>query len=126
MKISLYTWLIAGILFLIGNVIYCVYLRRTYAYFITTKRCIFHGGILRRVERSVPYHKITDVEQSQTIIERGLSIASLRIFTPGTASVRSTPFKGQVAELNFVGLRDTEPPSETINEVLRRFEATGE
>ena len=112
-------------LFILG-LIYCSYLRRTYVYYVTNQRCIFHGGILRRIERSVPYHKITDVEMSQNFIERMLGISSLKIFTPGTGSMMASPFGGQRAEIAFVGLKDNETPATTINEIVRKFRATGE
>lgn len=118
--------LIVGPMLLIFGLIYCIYLRRTYVYYVTNQRCIFHGGILRRVQRSVPYHKITDVEMSQNIIERALGISSLKIFTPGTASMRVSPFAAQRAEISFVGLADSEPPAATINEILKKYKATGE
>ena len=117
--------IIAPILLILG-LIYCIYLRRTYIYFVTNQRCIFHGGILRRVEHSVPYHKITDVEMSQNLIERILGISSLKIFTPGTSSMRVSPFGGERAEITFVGLKDNETPARTINDILRKFRATGE
>jgi uncharacterized membrane protein YdbT with pleckstrin-like domain len=104
---------------------YCRCLRRTYMYYITNQRCVFRGGILRRIERSVPYHKVTDVETSQNIVERALGISTLNIFTPGTGSMTATPFGGQRAEISFVGLTDSETPAATINEILRRFRATG-
>ena len=105
--------------------IYCDFLRRTYVYSITNQRCVFHGGILKRVERSVYYHKVTDVERSQNIIERILGISTLNIFTPGTSSrVDNSPFPK--AEISFVGLKDNESPAETINGILRKFRATGE
>lgn len=119
--------LIIAPILLILALIYCSYLRRTYVYYITNQRCIFHGGILRRTERSVPYHKITDVEMSQNIIERVLGISTLNIFTPGTGSMhRGSPFGGQKAEISFVGLKDNETPAESINQILRKFKATGE
>jgi uncharacterized membrane protein YdbT with pleckstrin-like domain len=105
--------------------VYCVFLRRTYVYTVTDQRCVFHGGILRRVERSVPYHKVTDVEMSQNIVERAAGISSLNIFTPGTGSAGAA-LGGQKAELTFAGLKDNETPATTINEVLRTFRATGE
>ena len=61
---------IVGPGFLMLAMIYCEFLRRTYVYYITNQRCVFHGGIIRRIERSVHYHKVTDVEMSQNIIER--------------------------------------------------------
>ncbi|KPK86255.1 MAG: hypothetical protein AMJ81_01695 [Phycisphaerae bacterium SM23_33] len=111
--------------FLSAGLIYCAYLRRTYVYYITSQRCVFHGGILRRVERSVPYHKITDVEMSQNIFERVLGISTLRIFTPGTASV-SPQAPWQQAEITFVGLKDSDTPADIVNDQLRKFKATGE
>jgi len=118
--------LIMAPILLILSLIYCSYLRRTYAYYVTNQRCVFSGGILRKVVRSIPYHKITDVEMSQNIIERVLGISSLKIFTPGTGSMRVSPFAGQRAEISFVGLSDNETPAITINETLRKFKATGE
>ena len=105
--------------------IYCVYLRRTYVYTITNRRCIFRGGILRRVEHSVPFHKVTDVEMSQNIIERILGISSLGIFTPGTGSMGAS-CKGRRPEIAFVGLKDNEAPAEIINDILSNYKATGQ
>ena len=105
--------------------IYCVYLRRTYVYTITNRRCIFRGGILRRVEHSVPFHKVTDVEMSQNIIERILGISSLGIFTPGTGSMGSS-CKGRRPEIAFIGLKDNETPAEIINDILSNYKATGQ
>ena len=111
--------------FLMLAMIYCEFLRRTYVYYITNQRCVFHGGIIRRVERSVYYHKVTDVERSQNIIERILDISTLNIFTPGTSSrADNSPF--QKAEISFVGLKDNESPAESINGILRKFRATGD
>jgi uncharacterized membrane protein YdbT with pleckstrin-like domain len=118
--------LIVALVVLVLALVYCSFLRKTYVYYITNQRCIFHGGILRRIERSVPYHKVTDVEMSQNIFERILGISSLKIFTPGTASMKMSPFGGERAEITFVGLRDNETPAATINGILRRFKATGE
>jgi len=112
---------------LLVALVYCGFLLRSYIYYITDQRCVFHGGILRRVERSVPYHKVTDVEISQHIGERILGISKLQIFTPGTGSMMGYPFSGQQrAEISFVGLKDSETPAETINGILSRFRATGE
>ncbi|MHC4200147.1 MAG: PH domain-containing protein [Planctomycetota bacterium] len=117
---------LAAVAFLVLAFVYCVYLRRSYVYYVTNQRCVFKGGILLRIERSVPYHKVTDVEMRQNIIERILGISKLNIFTPGTASVVNTPFGGPRAEISFVGLADSETPAATINETLRKFRATGE
>ncbi len=80
------------------------------------------GGIIRYRERSIPYHKITDVELSKNIIERILGLSSIRIFTPGTAS-RSFNWGffggGQSPELNYEGLEESEDPTESINLQVR-------
>jgi uncharacterized membrane protein YdbT with pleckstrin-like domain len=117
--------IIFGLGFLLLALVYCEFLRRTYVYYITNQRCVFHGGIIRRVERSVHYHKVTDVEMSQHIIERILGISTLNIFTPGTSS-RGSDSSFQKAEISFVGLKDNERPTDTINGILRKFRATGE
>ena len=118
--------LILGPVILLLALIYCRVLRKTYVYYVTDQRCVFHGGILRRIERSVPYHKVTDVEMSQNIVERILDISTLKVFTPGTSSMQTSLFGGQRAEISFDGLKDNETPASTINEILRKFRATGE
>jgi uncharacterized membrane protein YdbT with pleckstrin-like domain len=117
--------ILLGLTLFILVLVYYEFLRRTYVYYITNQRCVFHGGIIRRVERSVYYHKITDVEMSQNIIERLLGISTLNIFTPGTSS-RGGNSSLQKAEISFVGLKDNESPAETINGILKKFRATGE
>lgn len=94
--------------------IYIIYLRKTYRYIITNRRCIFVGGILKRIERTVPYKKITDIQRSQNILERILGIWNVQVFTPGTASMQIGQAKAR-AELNFDGLLNSEDVYETIN-----------
>jgi uncharacterized membrane protein YdbT with pleckstrin-like domain len=94
--------------------IYLIYLRRTYRYIVTNRRCIFVGGILKRIERSVPYKKITDIQRSQNIIERMLGIWNVQVFTPGTASMQIGQAKAR-AELNFDGLMNSEDMYAAIN-----------
>lgn len=93
---------------------YLYFLRQTYRYIITDRRCIFVGGILKRVERTVPHKKITDIQRSQNIIERMLGIWNVQVFTPGTASVQIGQAKAR-AELNFDGLIDSEEIYEAIS-----------
>ena len=94
--------------------IYLIYLRKTYRYIITNRRCIFVGGILKRIERTVPYKKITDIQRSQNILERILGIWNVQVFTPGTASMQIGQAKAK-AELNFDGLLNSEDVYEAIN-----------
>lgn len=94
--------------------IYLYFLRKTYRYIITDRRCIFVGGILKRVERTVPHKKITDIQRSQNIIERLLKIWNVQVFTPGTASVQIGQTKAR-AELNYDGLINSEEVYEAIS-----------
>lgn len=94
--------------------IYLHFLRQTYRYIVTDERCIFVGGILKRVERTVPHKKITDIQRTQNIIERILGIWNVQVFTPGTASVQIGQSKAR-AELNFDGLIDSEEIYEAIS-----------
>lgn len=94
--------------------LYLHFLRKTYRYIITDRRCIFVGGILKRVERTVPHKKITDIQRSQNIIERMLGIWNVQVFTPGTASVQIGQAKAR-AELNYDGLVNSEEVYEAIS-----------
>lgn len=104
-----------------SSFIYAIVLRGTYRYYITSQRCVFVGGIVRYRERSIPYHKITDVELSMNLIERAMGMSSIRIFTPGTSSSRAFGlwFSGHAPELSFEGLSDSEEPTESINLLVR-------
>ncbi|MDD2688610.1 MAG: PH domain-containing protein [Candidatus Omnitrophica bacterium] len=99
-------------------------LKETYHYYITNQRCVFEGGIIVRRLRSVPYHKITDVEINQNIIERFIGLYSLKIFTPGTGSVGVPGF--EKAEIVFYGLKDAETAANIIQGILKQYKATGE
>jgi uncharacterized membrane protein YdbT with pleckstrin-like domain len=112
-----------AVVFLAVLIIYYYYLHQTHLYVITDTRCIFKGGILRHIERSIPFHKITDVEQSQNILERIFGIGSLNLFTPGTSSM--SPYGIQKPEIKFEGLVDREAPAEAINQILRQFKTSG-
>jgi uncharacterized membrane protein YdbT with pleckstrin-like domain len=60
---------IAAFLGFVISIIYHKHLIKTISYVITNKRCIYSGGILRKVMHSVNFGKITDVEISQNILE---------------------------------------------------------
>lgn len=99
--------------------LYYIYLRKSYTYIITNKRCIFVGGILKRTERSVSYKKVTDVQRSQNILERILGIWNVQIFTPGTGSVAIGLGQQAKAEINFDGLTNSEESMEAINKYIQ-------
>lgn len=112
----------AGLVILASTLLYCVYLRRSYLYMITSRRCIFRGGILRHVEHSVPCHKITDVEQSRTIFERLLGLSTIGIYTPGTGSASGgISLGGRHPEIAFPGLGNSEDPAEIISQIVLKY-----
>lgn len=111
-----------GLLVFTLAVIYAACLLRTYRYYVTNRRCAFSGGILLRVRHSIPYHKITDLEQRQNILQRLFGIWSLRIYTPGTSSGK----EGANPELLFQGLSDPDEPTDAITDFLTEFRATGQ
>lgn len=120
----LYTIIFVAPIWSIIFLFYYKALKETFRYYITNQRCIFEGGIIVRRRRNVPYHKITDVEINQNIIERILGIYSLKVFTPGTGSVGMSGF--EKAEIVFYGLNDAETPARIIQDILRKYKATGE
>lgn len=110
-------WMWALALVMLASIIiqiYLYYLKKTYRYIITDRRCILIGGILKRIERSVPYKKVTDIQRSQNILERMLGIWNVQIYTPGTASMQVGHARTK-AEINFDGLVNSEELYEAIN-----------
>jgi uncharacterized membrane protein YdbT with pleckstrin-like domain len=116
---------LAGLLVLAASGFYAACLRRTYRYYVTDKRCAFSGGILLRIRHSVPYHKVTDIEQRQGIVQRLFGIWQVGIYTPGTSSSTARGTAGR-PEIAFQGLTDPDEATEAIAEVLSRLKTTGE
>lgn len=114
-----FTVIVIAILFPL-SFFYISALQKTFKYTITNRRCVFKGGIVRRIERSIPYHKITDVEKSENILERLLGISTVKVFTPGTASMNFGPFGGQSSEITYEGVSDSDEISEIINDQVRK------
>ena len=107
------------------SIAYIAALRRTYRYVITDHRVLFIGGLLVRRRRSVPYHKITDVEVSRSPLDQILGISTLKMYTAGSSSVRAWPSKDQ-AEVTFPGLVDEQQAERILNTTLARYRTTGE
>lgn len=116
---------VAAPLLLGAGFLYTVALRRTYRYFITNQRVVFTGGLLLSRRRSVHYHKITDIEVSQHIVERLLGIRTLKAYTAGTSGFTGWPWMER-AEITFPGLAESDTAERLINNVLRTYRATGQ
>lgn len=97
----------------------------TISYYVTDRKCVWSGGILRKVEHSVSYHKITDIERSQNLIEQILKLSTASLFTPGTSSMGAGlgARAKTMPELMFEGLAPevSSQVSETINENVRKY-----
>ena len=111
--------LVVAIIMLPLSLFYISALQKTFHYIITNRRCVFQGGIIKRTERSIPLHKITDVEKSENIVERMLGVSKVKVFTPGTASMNFSPFGRQSPEITYEGLAYAEEISEAINNQVR-------
>lgn len=106
--------LMGAILSFSGSLSYYSALHGSYRYRVTNMRCVFTGGILLRVDRSVPFHKITDIEISQTLLERIFGISTIHVFTPATAGALHQ------AEISFPGLVEPEDIAQTLNRLVRQ------
>ncbi len=109
---------VAASLGFVVSIIYHRYLIKTIRYIITNKRCIYIGGILRKVMHSANFGKITDVEISQNILEQVLKISTLSLFTAGTASVNPRNLNKPIPELCFTGLELVDDAGQYIIENL--------
>lgn len=106
---------------LIGAILGSIYmlgLRKTYRYTITNQRVIFKGGIFTSKEHSLSFSKITDVGQSQDILERFTRTGTLSIYTAGVAM--SGRKAANMPAIMFSGLADTEQPRRIIFEHIRK------
>jgi hypothetical protein len=100
-------WAVAAAAFAVSWLLAYVYYRSlvsTYHYQVTNQRFIFAGGILRRVVHAVEHRRVTDVQLSQNLVEQWLSLSSISLFTPGTASVRPNSRNQPMPELRLEGL----------------------
>ena len=96
-----------AIIIFIGTLVYISYLRKTFVYHVTDRRCNFEGGIFRYADRSVTYDRITNVEKSQNLLERIIGIESIWVQTAGTGLKKP--------EIVFAGLMDADAPLSAIN-----------
>jgi uncharacterized membrane protein YdbT with pleckstrin-like domain len=102
---------IAG--FYVISVVYSFFLRKTYKYSISNQTVNFEGGILNKQFKNVPYHKITDITKSQTIVQRMLGIYDIHVQTAGTSFV----------EISFLGVKDPYTPKNYIMQMVNRLSA---
>ncbi len=102
---------IGGLYFL--SVIYSFFLRKTYKYSVSNRGVTFEGGIINKQFKNIPYHKITDVTKSQSIIQRLFGISDLHIQTAGTS----------FPEISFLGLKDPDTPRNYILQMLEKVPA---
>lgn len=109
-SLFLYISIIIGFYLII--ILYSFFLRKTYKYSISSQTVNFEGGILNRQFRNIPYHKITDVTKSQTILQRIFQIYDLHIQTAGTS----------FAEISFVGLDDPDLPKGLIMKNVNKLQ----
>ena len=107
----------AAPLFAVGAIVYNVYTRRTYRYFITSRRSVFCGGIIVYYTQSIPHEMTTSFEVTQSIVERAAGVSTLRIMFAGLSTPRKT-------EIEFKGLRDAASPAQVLAKV--RLSATAD
>jgi len=96
---------------------YLYFLQRTFQYIVTNKRCIYRGGFIKRMEYSIPLHKVTDVEKSENIIENMLGVATVKVFAC-TPSENFSFFSRQPSEIVYEGLSDAEKVADVINKQI--------
>ncbi len=93
---------------------YLYFLMRTYQYRITSKGIYFSGGIFIRKSKFVPFYKVTNIEITQTIVERAFGIATINIQTAGMGM--------HIPEIRFEGLEDVEKPYGIIKEAMGKLQ----
>jgi hypothetical protein len=77
------------------------------------------------IMRAMHYHKITDVEVSQSPLERAVDLQTLEIFTAGTPAWNPGSWQSR-AEVSFPGLPDAETPERLVHDALKGYRATGQ
>jgi uncharacterized membrane protein YdbT with pleckstrin-like domain len=110
-----YVWwgFIVFIIVFLLHIPYLPALVRTYKYKVTNRKITFEGGILYRIKKNVPFHKVTDVGISQDIIEKQLGFSNLRIHTAGTGTA--------IPEIIFQGIENPEKPRKIISKIIEKF-----
>jgi len=91
--------------------IYLIFLRRTFRYAITEKGVYFMGGLLVKKQKSVPFHKITNVTISQNIIEQIFNLHKIGFQTAGAGGVA-------VPEIRFEGIIDAQTPKNIVEQFI--------
>lgn len=104
--LSTIIWLVLFIILLLYHFI----LIRTYEYYITDQKIILKGGVIIKSLRNIPFHKVTDLEVSQNLIDQILNIYRLKIQTAGTGMRKP--------EISFIGLKDAKTPENILSNIV--------
>ncbi|MBR9679321.1 MAG: PH domain-containing protein [Nanoarchaeota archaeon] len=106
------------IVLFVGAIVLMVYydfLRKTYAYVITSKGVHFKGGIFWKFDKFVSFNKITNISSEQGVVEQLVKISHVNIHTAGQLSgSRGMP----VPEITIEGL--PQDKSSNILDLLRK------
>jgi putative membrane protein len=86
-----------------------------YDYELTADTLDIRSGVLSRREREIPYERVQNVDVAQTVVQRALDIAAVRIETAGGS--------GSEAHLRYVGRAEAD---RLQNEVSRRKRPTAD
>jgi uncharacterized membrane protein YdbT with pleckstrin-like domain len=108
--INLTNPIIIFIILLILIFLYQIPLLKTYYFYITNKKIILKGGIFIKRKKTIPFHKITDIEISQNIIEQIFNLYKINVHTASQG--------GPIAEISFFGLKEPKIPEKIINQIL--------
>ncbi|MFH1056406.1 MAG: PH domain-containing protein, partial [Candidatus Micrarchaeota archaeon] len=89
------------------------WLRKTYEYEITDKNVYFKGGILLKKQSIVPFFKITNMPNTQDVIDQVLAITTVGIQTAGTGG---QPFP----EITFEGMTNPDEVTEILKQQIEK------
>lgn len=88
-KIAEFIWPVCGIIIVLINIVSLPLLKlwiNNLSYVMETDRIIIRKGIISKTEKSIPFSVITDFMLHQSLFDRILGIASIRIQTTGLIS----------------------------------------
>ncbi|MBS3070592.1 PH domain-containing protein [Candidatus Micrarchaeota archaeon] len=83
------------------------WLIKTYEYEITNKNVYFRGGILLKKQSIVPFFKITNLPNTQAVLDQILGITTIGVQTAGTGGVA-------LAEITFEGITNPDEVTELL------------
>lgn len=112
------------IVILILNYLYNVAYIKNFHYKITENNITIKHGIFTKIEATIPYSRIQNINIVNGVFDRMFKLYTVKIETAGSSGVAASAQKGQIRPEGYIpGLKNPENIEKKIKEMLTKYSA---